>query len=725
MQQQQQEVNILLTVNGYDFYENNEYYAVLYHQPGSTKKWNKIDQTEAITNNPDPVWKKTFKVKFFFSILQKYKFVIYGGLKKGKMIGEIEFLLGELVGSNHSKLRTPLYQNEKQIQEGEIEIFGEEFSALDTTSLLNERFKNLKILDSNVGEQFEEMLLQQENEEELSFTSMPIFVPNNSDKKNNIDNRSMDTKLPKRPVDHALQVKPITIKGKKFEDVTFKTYQKGEIEKELKTFDIKYETVKEMADVEEPQTVDLPYSITIEMEAFQLVKEGIFGKLKPFVKVLRPRGTDPDLNDSSSWIEIGETEYIQKSKKFRWKPITIKYEDIAGKEETKKLMFACYNWKKNNKSVFVGRCVCTVGELISSSQSKRIQEEKTIEKEFDFGNDNELVKELVNRDKKLKSKKYVNSGMINFSCIENLKATQVVVTVQRMVEVQKEISRTPKTITKKVQVWNEVIKFIRRPAAPLIYYVENASYLNYIERGLEINLMISIDFTGSNGSKQSGLHQLYKNNRMNGYQQSIDSIGRILGQYDSDQLFPVFGFGANQSLGPKHCFPLNGNDDDPEVKGLDGVMDAYKKVLQGNTITFGGPTNFAPSIQKCREMVTEDLEENPNMYYILLILTDGEITDFNNTSKEIVLAARDLPIAIVIVGIGDADFSKMDRLDGDDVRISYQDEEAKRDIVQFVPLRDFTKNGNLDMEGLTMATLEELPDQIVEYFKFSNKTFEL
>lgn len=52
-------------------------------------------------------------------------------------------------------------------------------------------------------------------------------------------------------------------------------------------------------------------------------------------------------------------------------------------------------------------------------------------------------------------------------------------------------------------------------------------------------------------------------------------------------------------------------------------------------------------------------------YTILLILTDGVINDLEATIDEVVKAST-LPLSIIIVGIGNADFEQMDQLDGDD-----------------------------------------------------------
>lgn len=76
-------------------------------------------------------------------------------------------------------------------------------------------------------------------------------------------------------------------------------------------------------------------------------------------------------------------------------------------------------------------------------------------------------------------------------------------------------------------------------------------------------------------------------------------------------------------------------------------------------------------------------------YFILLILTDGVITDMADTREAIVQASH-LPMSVIIVGVGNADFSDMQMLDGDDgILRSPKGEPVLRDIVQFVPFRNF------------------------------------
>ncbi|KAL8624297.1 Copine-9 [Nucella lapillus] len=66
----------------------------------------------------------------------------------------------------------------------------------------------------------------------------------------------------------------------------------------------------------------------------------------------------------------------------------------------------------------------------------------------------------------------------------------------------------------------------------------------------------------------------------------------------------------------------------------------------------------------------------------------------------------------------------MEVLDGDDVRLSSRGRYAERDIVQFVPLRDFVGRGGDDttaiQERLARELLEEVPAQFLSYMQRHN-----
>lgn len=75
--------------------------------------------------------------------------------------------------------------------------------------------------------------------------------------------------------------------------------------------------------------------------------------------------------------------------------------------------------------------------------------------------------------------------------------------------------------------------------------------------------------------------------------------------------------------------------------------------------------------------------QDDQQYTVLLILTDGVINDFE-LAKSALIDASFQPLSIIIVGIGNADFSEMYKLDSDDKLLSLNGKTASRDIVQFV-----------------------------------------
>ena len=81
------------------------------------------------------------------------------------------------------------------------------------------------------------------------------------------------------------------------------------------------------------------------------------------------------------------------------------------------------------------------------------------------------------------------------------------------------------------------------------------------------------------------------------------------------------------------------------------------------------------------------------VYQILLLLTDGQICDMAETQAAIVDLSS-LACSIIIVGVGSADFSSMDELDGDGGPLKdRQGRACQRDIVQFVGYNKAVKNG--------------------------------
>eukprot|EP00730_Choanoeca_flexa_P016795 TRINITY_DN8003_c0_g1_i1.p4 TRINITY_DN8003_c0_g1~~TRINITY_DN8003_c0_g1_i1.p4 ORF type:complete len:112 (+),score=26.38 TRINITY_DN8003_c0_g1_i1:1529-1864(+) len=83
-------------------------------------------------------------------------------------------------------------------------------------------------------------------------------------------------------------------------------------------------------------------------------------------------------------------------------------------------------------------------------------------------------------------------------------------------------------------------------------------------------------------------------------------------------------------------------------------------------------------------------------------------------STQLRMQASRLPMSIIIVGVGGADFAAMEVLDGDDGLLRSRGSVAQRDIVQFVPFRQAMQSGH---GYLAQEVLKEVPGQFLSYVK--------
>ena len=236
------------------------------------------------------------------------------------------------------------------------------------------------------------------------------------------------------------------------------------------------------------------------------------------------------------------------------------------------------------------------------------------------------------------------------------------------------------------------------------------SFYDFLHGGVQLNLITAIDFTASNRDPRDP-RSLHFNapDYLNQYEKCIRAVGEVLCPYDSDQMFPVFGFGAKINGIINHCFPLTFDPSNPCVYGLEGIVNAYRNAL--NQVVLSGPTLFSHIIRAASDTAVMSWRES-RTYTILLIITDGIINDMMDTTDAIVAAGR-LPLSIIIVGVGNADFSAMDVLDADDVPlVSRTGYTMERDLVQFVPFNQFADK---HYSVLAAEVLDEIPRQLVEW----------
>jgi vacuolar-type H+-ATPase subunit F/Vma7 len=355
--------------------------------------------------------------------------------------------------------------------------------------------------------------------------------------------------------------------------------------------------------------------------------------------------------EDDSFILVHRTEYKKNTLNPRWQSFSISGQKLCNGDFDRPLKFTVWDWDKNGTPELIGHATSSLHALLGDEKAG-LESIASLE----------LIEPAIRAKK---GRKYKNSGILQF-----LQCRRIII----------------------------------------------PTFVDYIRGGCSMSLMVAVDFTASNGDPRlpSSLHycQPYQANE---YVHAIQSVGSVLAPYDSDQKFPAWGFGAK--LPPRnntsHCFPLNGNSSNPEVYGVQGIVDAYLYSLR--QVTLHGPTIFSQVLSSAIHQIRNNFISQKNQqYYILLIITDGVINDMQEATDRIV-EASDLPLSIVIVGVGGADFKAMHHLDADDIPLRARNgKEMSRDIVQFVPLREFKSQA----AAFSLVSLE-CPEQRPQKVRFT------
>uniref|UniRef100_A0A8C1E7H0 Copine Vb n=1 Tax=Cyprinus carpio carpio TaxID=630221 RepID=A0A8C1E7H0_CYPCA len=458
--------------------------------------------------------------------------------------------------------------------------------------------------------------------------------------------------------------------------------------------------LEDMASVYEfdPLTGNIPATkVEITVSCRNLLDRDTFSKSDPLC-VLYTQGAE-----TKQWREFGRTEVIDNTLN---PDFVRKYILDYFFEEKQNLRFDLYDVDSKSpdlsKHDFLGQMFCTLGEIVGSPASR-------LEKPLggipgkNCGTIILSAEELGNcRD----------SATMQF-CANKLDKKDFFGKSDPFMVFYRSNEDGTFTICHKTEVVKNTLNPVWQPFTIPVRALCNGDY----DR-TQINFTVAIDFTASNGNPSQSTSLHYMNPyQMNAYALALKAVGEIIQDYDSDKMFPALGFGAK--LPPdgrvSHEFPLNGNIENPYCNGIEGILEAYHQSLK--TVQLYGPTNFAPVVNHVARYAAA--VQDGSQYFVLLIITDGVISDMSQTKEAIVNAAK-LPMSIIIVGVGQAEFDAMVELDGDDIRISSRGKLAERDIVQFVPFRDYmdrTGNHVLSMARLAKDVLAEIPDQFISYMK--------
>lgn len=126
------------------------------------------------------------------------------------------------------------------------------------------------------------------------------------------------------------------------------------------------------------------------------------------------------------------------------------------------------------------------------------------------------------------------------------------------------------------------------------------------------------------------------------------------------------------------------------------------------------PTLFDPLFKEVIKLGQESMKKGGLDYVVIVVMTDGEIHDMKSVIDTVIQASR-LPISIIIIGIGQASFAKMQCLDGNQGLVNSKGEKWERDMVSFL---EFKKQIS-DFVSFSKQVLSSLPSQIAEFYSIN------
>lgn len=222
--------------------------------------------------------------------------------------------------------------------------------------------------------------------------------------------------------------------------------------------------------------------------------------------------------------------------------------------------------------------------------------------------------------------------------------------------------------------------------------------------GIEsMQMIIGIDFSKSNTwtGERSYQRSLHDTSQATPYEKVMRIMDSIASDFDDDNIYPVYRFGCMDSKDTRVLPLLYPKNEDPHFAGINSVAAAYREAL--SFVQLSGPTTFAPLIQQA---IAVSKAYNNKQYVLLLILTDGDVSDIKRDTQAIVDASQ-YPISISAVGLGDGPFKTMEHFD-DNIKGRRFD---NFQFVNFTALEAKIKNAENPELILAKALFQEIPSQ--------------
>lgn len=255
----------------------------------------------------------------------------------------------------------------------------------------------------------------------------------------------------------------------------------------------------------------------------------------------------------------------------------------------------------------------------------------------------------------------------------------------------------------------------------------------YINAGVQLRLVFAVDCSGS--TKE--MHKIEAGGKADLFETAIREVSSVLISKEKTNRFGFLGFGA-KIKGCKHptfAFNHEKSQNNLSVSSVEEATDLYRSVYP--KIEPVEPTNLSAVIERLHIMMKHQDKRNYKIYTLLVILTDGDVSDQQATVDKIVECSV-YPLSVVLIGVGQNNFEFLEYLESavrtnnatEDDKKKKKDKEKKnskkrlmrlrssqgkdafRRIVRFVYYQNYIGKH----KELEEAILRDVPRQMTEFY---------
>ena len=301
-------------------------------------------------------------------------------------------------------------------------------------------------------------------------------------------------------------------------------------------------------------------------------------KSDPFFEIQRQRVLAT--NNALAWDAVYRSKVIDNDLNPIFPEFFVDLDELIGSCSesglaTKKLRVVVYDYDKQGNQE-IGSCILSVNDFIDNMN------ETALNTDISRIDTSKCFPLMVGRSQQVTGKIVVaKAALIGVTAFEE----SAVATIEKvpLVESSKILSDVD------IPIVNATDELVAEPSD-----IVGSTFCNYIKGGCQLRVMVAIDTTATNGDprQQSSLH-FFNDSSLNAYEESLKAICSVLWLYDSDQKYPVYGFGAKRDGVINQCFPFS---PDVEVDGVNGVLKVYRDTFRSG-IVMSAPRDFSEVIR--------------------------------------------------------------------------------------------------------------------------------